>query len=760
LIFTLGDARIKVCGDGVRPEPSRPIHWLRLMTPTGRSSFGWGASGDQNLRGPSEGFLLRRQGSVLMSALNENHRRHLLHAFLAIEEGLANLEALIVQSETPSPLSAQVRDLSPTESRVVRDHVARIRAAMTAHLQELAIPLEIRRKSLRWSVETSLIHLQTIVDDMGSGRMAGYGPLDSSGQAIIARIQDDLTRLFDRACANVRQRLGRDLASRLARLDATQASIERLAALERIVTRWQLVEYRPTLEMIVSRLEKPCFEIAVFGRVSSGKSSLLNHLAGSDVLPVGVTPVTAVPTRLEHGQSEAAIVSFSESHPRRIAANQLWEYASEEGNPGNSKHVTRIVVQLPSRRMKSGVVLVDTPGVGSLATSGAAEALAYLPRCDLGIVLIDAASAPNREDLGLLQALYESGVPAMVLLSKADLLSSSDRARMTAYIGRQLHDELGLDLPLHPVSVVGADESLLLRWFDSEIAPLLERHQALAEASIRRKIAAVSESVAGSLETMLRRSGVRADSQMKARLEESRRLLDEADNAIRRAREQAFDWSTSRDRLLEILLQRAAAVASQHSTPASDDPLFHVAQDILPQRAGMARDLVAGLEKTLRAAAEGLRREWPLADDDSHAPNETKSTGLPAADLDRFHARSSKLRPWWARAHPGLARLVARRRLETRFGEAIATSVDTYDRQLQAWTKVEVERLTQQYELSAAPIREQVRRLATIEPGSHEECDGQDRRALQEALDELRGGEPGELWGHRFASLEKADLPG
>ena len=58
--------------------------------------------------------------------------------------------------------------------------------------------------------------------------------------------------------------------------------------------------------------------------------------------------------------------------------------------------MTRIVVELPSRGCRDGVVLVDTPGLGSLATSGAAETLAYLPRCDLGVVLIDGGVDVNR----------------------------------------------------------------------------------------------------------------------------------------------------------------------------------------------------------------------------------------------------------------------------------------------------------------------------------------------------------------------------
>jgi Fe2+ transport system protein B len=123
--------------------------------------------------------------------------------------------------------------------------------------------------------------------------------------------------------------------------------------------------------------------------------------------------------------------------------------------------VTGITVEIPSQRLREGVVLVDTPGIGSLATSGSAETFAYLPRCDLSVVLIDAGSTLNQEDLHLLRDLYEAGIPAQVLLSKTDLLTEEDRQRVLQYIREQLRQELGLDMAVHPVSVVGKDAALL-----------------------------------------------------------------------------------------------------------------------------------------------------------------------------------------------------------------------------------------------------------------------------------------------------------
>jgi len=563
--------------------------------------------------------------------LRETHRRHILHRFLAIDRRLAELESLVSRGDRPSPLSEYVSDLSSIEVRVLLDHFARIRSVMLAHLEELGIPLDVRQNSVRWVLQTSLMHVQVAIDDMDPGQLSGYGVLSEAGRAAATRIQDDLTRLLDRTRSYLSQGLGRDLSERLARLDAAPTGVGSLASLERIMTRWQLVEYRPTLDLIATRLESPTLEVAVFGRVSTGKSSLLNHFIGVDVLPVGVTPVTAVPTRLAYAREPAVVVSFAEMRPGTIGADRLWEFASEEGNPGNSKHVTGLDVGVPSARLRSGVVFVDTPGIGSLAASGTAEALAYLPRCDLGIVLVDAASSLTPDDLGLLRSLYESGVPAMVLLSKADLIAPADRHRMVDYIHNQIRGGLGLDLPVHPVSVVGADESLLNLWLDSELEPLTARHHELVMASLRRKIAGVRESVATALETRIsrRRGGSRGS---RIDVTGARRLLDEADGAIRRTREQWQDWSTDRDALCVAILRLAAreVLLPQHEPSGS---LATAVGEVLGRRARASHEMAARLKEDLGQVLDGLSATLSLPEADVDSVKDMKIDGLPIPDV-------------------------------------------------------------------------------------------------------------------------------
>jgi GTP-binding protein EngB required for normal cell division len=304
---------------------------------------------------------------------------------------------------------------------------------------------------------------------------------------------DGIRAELDGLVAKLRTYLGKgaggDLQQRLQQLGKTGDEIRLLSEIERIVTAHGLVEFRGTLSMLLDRMEGAAFEVGVFGRVSSGKSSLLNYVLQTDVLPIGVTPVTAIPTRISHGPVAEAGIEFAEAQPQIIPVSELAEFATEQKNPGNKKHVTRIFVKLPSDRLREGVTFVDTPGLGSLAVAGAEETIAYLPRCDLGIVLIDASAGLTQDDLVVVQALYQAGASAMLLISKADLFSVAERERMIEYVKTNLRNQLQVEAPVHAVSVFGADAALCDRWFESELRPFLAQHHEFAIASQSARLA-------------------------------------------------------------------------------------------------------------------------------------------------------------------------------------------------------------------------------------------------------------------------------
>jgi GTP-binding protein EngB required for normal cell division len=666
-----------------------------------------------------------------VNPFNPLQARSVANVFQDVHRRLAEIEAMIAQAEPQSPFSEYVPDLSPTEARVLRDYFARIRAAMLGLLRDCDIPLGVRQTSLRWGTQVHLSMLSVSLADLDPGHLRGYGALSEAGRERAVRLRQELDRLVSRAHAFLARQHGPELADRLARLGNTGGADD-LRLIDRVVTRWGLVEFRPQLDALARRLEAPEFEIAVFGRVSSGKSSLLNHIAGADVLPVGVTPVTAVPTRLARGDAPECVVTTAESSPWAVPVAELREYASEEGNPGNHKHVTDILVRVPAPRLPDGVVLVDTPGVGSLALAGAAETMAYLPRCDLGVVLVDAASTLNADDLGLIHALADAGTPVQVLMSKADLLSPADRKKSLGYIRDQLRRELGTDVPVHAVSTVGADEALLTRWFEGEIEPLLRRHRELVGESIRRKVAALRGAVAAVLQTMARRPAGAGDRTPEV-LSQARSLLESADRAVTAFRGRVWDWAGNPDPLVEQVLREVGRGDGTGGVAGA-------AGRVLADRGRAALHLARELQETLGRTLEGLAGTGLVAEVDPAAVYRVALRNLPDADLGSLSDAGNGRLPWWG-ALPALTVPALRKR----FGGLLRELVGGYDRALQLWLKTTQQQLVEAFESQAEVVREQVRRLGA-EPGAA--ADGPDEAALAADIRDLLGGDapaPGPL---------------
>jgi len=649
--------------------------------------------------------------------MNARHRGAIAATFRSIDKRLAEIEAILLAVGGQSPLSGYAFDVGPMERQAIVGYLQRIREKMWSAMKHLEVPTSNRRVSAAWAIRTTLIGVMIDLAEIEPRRLGGYGNLDSTAGTTLAGILTDLRRLTNGLEAYVRRAQGENLGERLARLETSPANREALATIERIITRHGLVELRPMLDMVLSRLESTDFEIAFFGRVSSGKSSLLNYLLGRDVLPVGVLPVTAVLTRLRPAARAELVVRFQISQPQRLPLERIAEFVTEDGNPDNKHRVAEVEVHLPSPRLAQGVAFIDTPGVGSLATFGAAQTKAYLPRCDLGVLLVDAGSSLNHEDLAILQGFYDAAIPTMVLLSKADLLSEPDRDRVISYIKQQAGDVVGGDAPVFAVSTRGPDAALADTWFDQQIVPFVEHHREHAAASMRRKIANLAETAAAYLAGMLDRA----------------RATDHRQDAGATSQ---LD-TTKAQQLLAADAERVAAVAVRVTEPTDKGVPHQLAQLVHSASAALVEQARRG-ERVPRALAEHALRA--LADMSDSTRGQMAELGdalrqtveqlsaafglppavtldeviatlppLPPADEARLRdipdVRCSKLLAVW----PRFARWSLRRRIDERCGAMLWSLLSDHRAKLRTWLAASLERLTNAYEVQAALLRDKLR---------------------------------------------------
>jgi GTP-binding protein EngB required for normal cell division len=435
--------------------------------------------------------------------LNETQQRRLIITCQYIDKMLREIEQVLHSATSLSPFPRYVVDITPAQARVVEDHIRRFRSQLLRALDWQHMKPEPPEIPVTRSITVDLTFINIAIEELRPGYMRGCGAVPEDAVNELNGVVHELRSLAGSMERYLRQELGTNLESRLKKLEETGYDVALLRLIEQLITRHGLVEFRSRIDSLASRLEDNNLEVALFGRVSSGKSSLLNALLSTDVLPVGINPITAVPTKLRYGTTLRADVAYGHGREETVTLEELAKLVSEQGNPGNLRNVVRAVVEVPSPRLKKGIVLVDTPGLGSLARRGAAETLAYLPSCDLALLLIDAGTALNEEDIGTLRLLYEGGIPAIVLLSKADLLAEGDLHRVTGYIQEQLQAELGLGMNVHPVSSLPNHAILLDHFFERELLPRFDQARNLRNASVARKIGALRSSMIAALETTL-----------------------------------------------------------------------------------------------------------------------------------------------------------------------------------------------------------------------------------------------------------------
>ncbi len=692
--------------------------------------------------------------------MNEYHQRAILNTFRHIDGQLAEIEAVLAALGAESPLSQYALDLPPMQRKVIGDHLRRIRREMGSILKRLDILPDGRRISAAWSIQCRLIGISVAIAEMEPRRLRGYGDLDPQSSTEIARFCGELERMANTLDVYLRRAQGEELSQRLSRLDGAPPDREALITLERVITNRGLLELRPLLEAAVSRIESAQLEIAFFGRVSSGKSSLLNHIVGRNVLPVGVTPVTAVPTRLRGGETAELRVHFELSNPQRLPIERIAEFVTEEGNPHNSRHVTAVEVFFPSSRLPDGVVFVDTPGVGSLATCGAAQTMAYLPRCDLGVVLVDAGSSLDQEDLTILQALHEAAIPAMVLVSKADLLTEADRQRVARYIEHHVAESLGLHMKAHPVSTVGEATRLTDAWMREQIGPMLENQRQLARASIRRKIANLRQLAIHTLSGMIHHRRSLPDGRQRIDTAQAARLLEAASVRIAAVEQRNNDpvdaeLAAAIGRVATRAVIRAARrprraagkggrapypLGSAGGTPAPRDRgtglLAQFTFRAMVRSASAARRELLELGRFLAQTVRALAEVFP----DVRADEVEDSAALlsplpPVQDTDWAEipdVRPSLIVSWW----PRLAYRTFRRRIRRECWWAIDSVLRQHQHKLRAWRKNNLDRIVAAYEARAGLYRELLRRTEGTAPPDPAGID-----ELQEDLDLLRSQE-------------------
>ncbi len=208
---------------------------------------------------------------------------------------------------------------------------------------------------------------------------------------------------------------------------------------------------RPRLGALKSRFDEGRFHLAVLGQFKRGKSTLLNALIGYPLLPTSVVPLTAIPTFVEYGERIRIKIVFREDKPTEdFVGIEAWEavsilqkFVTEDANPKNILGVEQVDIFFPAEFLQHGVVLIDTPGIGSTYTHNTQATLNFLPECDAALFVVSADPPLTEVEADFLTAV-RSGIDRLFFIfNKIDYLNEAEKSVAISFFEKILKEKTG-----------------------------------------------------------------------------------------------------------------------------------------------------------------------------------------------------------------------------------------------------------------------------------------------------------------------------
>ena len=193
---------------------------------------------------------------------------------------------------------------------------------------------------------------------------------------------------------------------------------QKLITYSEVVNKLGYTELSGGIKRRADNLVNSKYRILVIGEFKRGKSTLLNALLGTDILPAKMAPCTAIPTVITYAKEPRAIVKFNNKFVEYSLdefKNKYQLQASEDfSNSALQKDrfdkISSATICYPLDILKNGVDIIDSPGLAE-SPIRTARTIKALQQVDAVLFVLDATQLLTTDELSFIDnRLIKQGI--------------------------------------------------------------------------------------------------------------------------------------------------------------------------------------------------------------------------------------------------------------------------------------------------------------------------------------------------------------
>ncbi len=214
-----------------------------------------------------------------------------------------------------------------------------------------------------------------------------------------------------------------------------------------------------TMKKLLQKASVNDVSVLICGEFKRGKSSFINAFLGDSICPTDPGIATSVVSIIRYGKERKVTRLYGDVKnlkSEEVGFDEIEKYA--KGSSLEVDNTIMLIIELPSEKLKNGLVLMDTPGVGGLDPRHLFLTLYVMPKADVTFFVVDAGEPLSSTELDFYKdKILQYAPSAKIILNKSDLKSKDELTQLIADTQKKITDFCSLEngkVDIIPVSSV------------------------------------------------------------------------------------------------------------------------------------------------------------------------------------------------------------------------------------------------------------------------------------------------------------------